>query len=103
MKRSEGLALAKRFRSALQARGIPVQRLLVYGSVARDQATEDSDLDIAVVCSPFRPTRHEENMELRRVRRDIDPRISPFSLHADDFGKPYFALPREVERDGVEV
>jgi predicted nucleotidyltransferase len=103
VKRSEGLALAKRFRSALQARGVPVQRLLVYGSVARDEATEDSDLDIAVVCAPFRPTRHEENMELRRARRDIDPRISPFSLHADDFDKSYFSLPWEILREGIEV
>ena len=62
-----------------------MQRLLVYGSVARDQATEDSDLHIAVVCAPFRSTRHEENMELRRVRRDIDARISPYCLHPEDF------------------
>jgi hypothetical protein len=27
----------------------------------------------------------------------------PFSLHADDFRKPYFALRHEVEREGVDV
>src|SRR5205085_10131040 len=86
--RRHGLAIARRFRTALLSKGYPVQRVLLYGSVARDQAGEDSDLDIAVLCEPFAATRHEENMALRKVRRDIDVRISPFCLHPDDFDNP---------------
>lgn len=103
MKRSEGLRIARRFREALLAEGYPVQRVLVFGSVARGEATEDSDLDIAVIGEPFAATRHEENMAFRRLCWGIDTRIEPFSLHPDDFEKPYFALPREVEREGVEA
>jgi predicted nucleotidyltransferase len=103
MKRLEGLAIARRFRDALLANGFPVQSVVLYGSVARDEASEDSDLDIAVICTPFAETRHEENLALRRVCRDIDVRIEPFSLHPSDFLKPYFALPAEVEREGVTV
>jgi predicted nucleotidyltransferase len=103
MKREEGLAIARRFRSAVELSGYPVQRVVLYGSVARDQAHEDSDIDIAVICFPFGKTRHEENMAMRRLRRKIDVRIEPFCLHPDDFGKPCFSLPYEVERDGVEV
>lgn len=101
--RERGLEIARRFRAALLARGYPVRRVVLYGSVARDQATEDSDLDIAVFCEPFAATRHEENMALRRVRREIDVRISPICLHPADFGNPAFALPREVQRTGTEV
>lgn len=103
MNRDEGLALAKAFRDALARKGIPVQRVLLYGSVARDAATEDSDLDVAVVCPPFGLDRHEENMTLRVVRRAIDPRISPYCLHPEDFENRLFGLAQEVQRTGVEV
>jgi predicted nucleotidyltransferase len=103
MRRAEGLRIARRFRAALLARGYPGHRVLVFGSVARDEATEDSDLDVAVVCDRFAPTRQDENIAMRRLCWDIDTRIEPFSLHADDFEKPYFALPQEVEREGIEV
>ena len=103
MKKEEGLSVARKFRIALAVAGLPVQRVLVYGSVAHGTSTEDSDLDIAVICAPFRETRHDENMVLRTVRSDIDLRISPYCFHPDDFHKEWFGLAQEVERTGVEV
>jgi uncharacterized protein len=103
MKRTQGIAIARTFRDALVARGYPVQRVVVFGSVARDEATEDSDLDIAVICRPFAETRHEENMELRRLRWDVDIRIEPISLHPDDFTQTGFPLAGEIERTGIEI
>ena len=103
MKRAEGLVIARRFRDAVMARGYPVHRVVVYGSVARNEATDDSDLDIAVIGDRFAETRQEENIALRTLCWDIDMRIEPFSLHLDDFQKPYFSLPIEVEREGMTV
>ena len=103
MKKKEGLALARRFRDALTTEGFPVERVVVFGSVARDEATEDSDLDIAVICTPFAPTRHEENMICRRIRWNIDVRIEPICLHTEDFEQSFFALPQEIASTGVEV
>jgi predicted nucleotidyltransferase len=103
MTRDEGITIARRFREAVLARGYPVQRIVVFGSVARDEATEDSDLDIAVICEPFAPTRVEENLAMRRVCRDIDVRIEPFCLHEDDFENKLFAIPFEVRREGIDV
>lgn len=101
--KKHGLAIARIFRKAVVSQGYPVQRMFIYGSVSRGQATKDSDLDIAIICKPFARSRHEENMVFRRIRRDIDARIEPFTLHPEDFTKPYFALPYEVEKDGMEV
>lgn len=103
MKRSEGIVIAQRFRDALIARGYPVQRIVLFGSVASNKATEESDIDLAVVCDPFAATRHEENMAFRKICWEIDIRIEPICLHPDDFQKSYFALPLEVEREGVAV
>ena len=103
MTRAEGIAIARTFRDMLVAKGLPVSRVVLFGSVARGQATEDSDLDLAVVCEPFAGTRHEENMMLRRFRWDVDVRIESISLHLDEFRSSSFALPHEIERTGVEV
>jgi len=103
MKRHTGLTLARRFRDLLLQEGIPVQHTIVYGSVARDEATSDSDLDVAVVCKPFLPDRMQETMTLWRARRNIDLRIEPVCLHPDDFDNTLFGLAQEVRRTGVEV
>jgi predicted nucleotidyltransferase len=87
----------------LRRQGYPVERVVLFGSVVRNGAVEDSDLDIAVVCPPFAASRHEENMALRRLRRDIDVRIEPICLHPEDFRGRSFPLAREVERTGVDV
>jgi hypothetical protein len=60
-------------------------------------------LEPAIVRLPHRRVGADENMAMRRLRRDIDERIEPFCLHADDFGENYFASPYEVEREGIEV
>jgi predicted nucleotidyltransferase len=103
MNRKEGLALARAFQTLLKQRGIPVVKVLLYGSVASESADGESDIDIAVICRPFRPTRHEENMELRRARRSLDVRISPYCLHPEDFTQNFFPLAREIERTGIAV
>jgi len=51
LKRDEILTLLKRQRSLLEER-FGVTRLGIFGSVARDEATEQSDLDIVVEMAP---------------------------------------------------
>ncbi len=103
MKPSERIAIAQTFRGTLIWEGYPAHRIVLFGSVASDEATADSDLDIAVICEPFAATRHEENMVLRRLRWDIDIRIKPICLHPDDFTNSGFPLAGEVRRTGVVV
>ena len=103
MKREEGLLIARRFRGLLVRRGYPVRRVVLYGSVAKEAARPDSDIDIAVITDRFHPSRLREGSDILLASKDVDPRIEPVTLHPDDFARPYFALAREIERDGVEV
>lgn len=101
--REEGVRIARHLKRELLAAGLPVDGLYLYGSVARGTARVWSDIDIAVVCAPFRETRHEENMEVRKIRRGIDVRIEPICLHPEDFENRLFGLAQEVRRTGVAV
>jgi predicted nucleotidyltransferase len=46
-------ALIRRYVAALEARGIPVERVLLFGSYATGQPGEGSDIDIAVISPAF--------------------------------------------------
>jgi predicted nucleotidyltransferase len=45
--------LIRRYVAALEARGIPVERVILYGSHATGHAQEWSDIDIAVISPKF--------------------------------------------------
>ena len=101
--RSAGIEKVRELKGQMLADGIVFDAIYLFGSVARDTAHEWSDIDVAIVCEPFKSSRHEENMEIRRIRRDIDVRIEPICLHPEDFQNKYFGLPHEIRRTGVEV
>jgi uncharacterized protein len=46
-------ALIRRYVAALEARGIPVERVILFGSYAAGHAQEWSDIDIAVISPRF--------------------------------------------------
>jgi predicted nucleotidyltransferase len=51
--RREITALIHRYVAALEARGIPVERVILFGSYAAGHAQEWSDIDIAVISPKF--------------------------------------------------
>ena len=99
--REEALELARQLHKKLRAQRIPVHEVILFGSIVAGMQHRGSDIDIAVICDSFRPTRYEENMEIRKARRDLDVRISPFCLHPDDLENVYWRLSREVKKYGV--
>ena len=103
MKREAGVILAKKLKASLVAEGLPVKQVILFGSVAKGTAKDSSDIDIAVVCLPFAPTRHDENTRIRHIRRSLDTKIEPICLHAEDFQNTFSTIAREVERYGIAV
>ncbi len=103
MKRDQGIALAKKLKTLLLSRGYPVQRVVLYGSVAKGTAVQESDIDIAVVTDHFLPSRLREGGDILLASKDIDLRIQTVTLRPEDFSRPFFTLAHEIERTGVEV
>ena len=53
MDQETALTCIARFRDALEAKGIHVGRLVLYGSYATGQSHEGSDIDLVVVSDDF--------------------------------------------------
>jgi predicted nucleotidyltransferase len=70
--RPEITALIQRYVSALEGRGIPVERVILFGSHASGQAREWSDIDIAVISPKFEAISLVERYEqLGLANRDL--------------------------------
>ena len=99
--------IVQRCKAALESYyGSQFKGLILYGSVARNQATPASDIDLLVVLSqPFDYFR-----ELRRivellypVQLESDQLISAKPAPQDDFERGVIQLYRNAKREGVPV
>lgn len=58
--------------------------IILYGSFARGNAREDSDIDIAVVCDSLGDDFLEKSHQLFKLRRVIDTRIEPVLIDKEN-------------------
>lgn len=64
---------------------IKVEKVILFGSFARGNQQKDSDIDVAVISSDFSGNRLEDQLQLMRLRRQIDLRIEPIPFLPQDF------------------
>jgi predicted nucleotidyltransferase len=60
--RPEIKEIVNRFQKALQAQGINPERVILYGSYAKDTAREGSDIDLIVISRDFAKTASNNGM-----------------------------------------
>jgi len=74
--------------------------IVLFGSYANGTATEDSDIDIAVIIDNFNGDRLETSAKLCDLTWDIDTRIEPILL---DKSKARISFVNEVLRTGEMI
>ena len=61
-----------------------LQKAYIYGSYAKGNANEDSDIDIALIMGRL-DDFFKTQIELMRLRREVDLRIEPHPIAISDF------------------
>lgn len=61
-----------------------VDSVYLFGSLV-SRANSDSDIDIAVISKNFIDNLNATRLQLKRIRREVDPRIEPHPFHTKDF------------------
>ena len=86
----------------LVMQNLNVSSIYLYGSYAKGDFTEDSDIDIAVICDDFSGDPVEDTLKLMRIRRKIDNRIEPHPFRVDEFERlnPYVL---EIINTGIKI
>ncbi len=103
MTREEALSLARKYKKLLQDAHIPMSAFIVFGSVARNEMHEQSDVDIAVVGTSFKGDRFEEMHDIRKLRYPISYKLQPIWFYPEHLEDKYSTLAQEIARDGIEV
>ena len=101
--RGYAISVAERLKQSLADKRIPARQILVFGSAAHGKAHQWSDIDIAIVCDPFLPSRMEEMHACSREARAIDMRVEIVCFRPDDLNNKYSTIVQEVKRHGISV
>lgn len=83
MDKTDALDIAQRYAHAVKL-NFNYIRIILFGSYAKGNFNEDSDIDIAVVFKDY-SNSIDMQLELMRLRRKIDSRIEPHPFRESEF------------------
>jgi uncharacterized protein len=99
------LAAVRNYLRALQTNGLPVRFGVVFGSQAKGQANQWSDIDLLVVSSQFDGPRQRRDVDLLwRLAARTDSRIEPIPCGERQWREDTSSAIVEIaRRDGQQV
>jgi hypothetical protein len=96
------MGAVKKFLNKMREEGIPVSSAYLFGSYARGQGSNWSDIDVAVVSSVISDDRLEERIRLMKLSAAIDSRIEPVPFRPDTFVDED-PLVWEIKQKGIPI
>ena len=101
-KADKAVRLVKEYIEELERNKIPIRKAILFGSYAKGQAKEESDIDVALLSEVFSGDRFEDRRKIVPMRRKIDNRIEPLPFKPEDFESGGI-LAEEIKKTGIVV
>lgn len=89
--------LIKRYFKVLTDHGIKVNKIILFGSYAKNKAKPWSDVDICVVSKQFGKDGYDEMVRLNQLTIDVDTMLEVHPYHPKDLDDPYDPLAYEIK------
>ncbi|PIR44415.1 MAG: nucleotidyltransferase [Candidatus Vogelbacteria bacterium CG10_big_fil_rev_8_21_14_0_10_51_16] len=99
----EAKTIVKKYAEKLRSARFPFDAIYLYGSCARGQAHEWSDVDVAVISPVLGEVLGAEQFQLWRLRRDVDSRIEPYGMTPEDFENNNDPMVHEIKTTGERI
>ena len=77
--------IIKKYYSILLREGLPVEKILLFGSYAKNKQKKDSDIDLAVVLRKFSIDKFNTRLELMKYTREFEEVIEPHPFLSSEF------------------
>ncbi len=104
MDKRQALKIIQRYVRRLRREGIPVDRVILYGSYAVGKERRESDIDVAIVSRDFGKDKVEEGIALYRIAGKVDPRLEPISISVESYeNDTWIPLIYEIKAKGQEL
>lgn len=95
--------LIRKYQRLLLKAGIPVERIILFGSYAKGTAHTWSDLDLCVVSPQFGKHPFDEGVKLMTIRTNDLLDIEPHPFSPEDLADKYDPLASEIRKYGIRV
>ena len=102
----EVLSIVREYKKELEARGIKVKRILLFGSYAKGEAEKDSDIDLLIISDDFKNMDLWERLTfLGRARAKIKKPMEILGYTEEELAQQDKAsfLYNEVIEKGIEI
>ena len=83
MDKTDALNIAQKYAETVN-NVFDFQKVILFGSCAKGNQHEDSDIDIAVIFSDYN-NRLDRQLELLKLTRNVDTRIEPHPFREKEF------------------
>lgn len=97
-----GPIVARYLRVLQEQVGLRIERAYIYGSHVRGNATDESDIDVAIISGDFGTDWLANALLLRRARWEVDLRLEPMAFRPEQFCQDN-PLAWEIMSSGTEV
>ncbi len=95
-------AIIKRYLKALEEDNIHVSQAVLFGSRAKKEGDQWSDIDIAIVSENFEGNRFSDRARIRKTTLSVSSDLSPIPFRPEDFA-PNDPFVREILSTGRRV
>ena len=93
----------REYRKILNADGLPIAGVYVFGSYAKGTPRKWSDIDVAVISPKFKNTWNAITYLRKKVPYGLGWSIEPLGFSPKDFSNKYSTLISEIKKYGVKV
>ena len=104
MAKDEAIDKLKKYLALLEDNGVEISKAFLFGSYLRNEAHEDSDIDVMVVSPAFNIRNDEMIGRVWALTRKVDSRIEPYLVglnrFLDDDVSPILEV---VKQEGLEI
>lgn len=99
MDKAEVIIKLKKYKILL-AKEMAFEKMILFGSYAKDTQRDDSDVDVAIIVDKIQGDYFSTRPLLWRIRREVDDRIEPVILENTNDQSGFL---QEIKKNGILI